>query len=65
MDDASTDDSASVARGFGVQQILLPQREGPAVARNTGARQASGDVILFLDADVCVHPDTVVRIATG
>ncbi len=31
-------------------------------ARNTGARQASGDVLVFVDADVEVHPDALRRI---
>ena len=34
----------------------------PALARNAGARKASGDVLVFVDADVMVHPDAFVRI---
>ena len=30
---------------------------GPAAARNEGARRASGDVLVFVDADVLVHRD--------
>ena len=30
---------------------------GPAAARNEGARRASGDVLVFVDADVIVHRD--------
>jgi len=36
---------------------------GPAEARNAGARVASGDVLVFLDADVAVHADTLEKIA--
>ncbi len=32
------------------------------LARNTGARSATGDVLVFVDADVTVHPDAFVRI---
>lgn len=63
VDDSSTDDSADVARDFGAQVLSLsggPQ--GPAVARNQGAGQASGDALLFFDADVLVHEDTIARI---
>jgi hypothetical protein len=34
----------------------------PALARNEGVRQATGDVIVFVDADVTVHPDVFTRI---
>jgi GT2 family glycosyltransferase len=39
-----------------------PLRLGPAGARNIGARQASCDVLVFVDADVEVHQDAFVRI---
>jgi len=35
---------------------------GPGAARNAGARDASGDVLVFVDADVVVHPDAFRRI---
>jgi hypothetical protein len=35
---------------------------GPAAARNDGARAASGDVLVFVDSDVAVHPDAFTRI---
>ncbi len=63
VDDASTDDSRSIARRCGAHVITRPVRGGPAKARNLGAGLASGDVLLFLDADVCVHAGSVARIA--
>ncbi len=63
VDDGSTDDSAATARGFGAR--LLPRTggpRGPAAARNHGAETARGDVLVFLDADVAVHEDTLARI---
>ncbi len=47
------------------EEILVvdePSEAGPAEARNTGAQRASGDVLVFVDADVLVHPDAFVRI---
>jgi GT2 family glycosyltransferase len=35
---------------------------GPAKARNRGAMRATGDVLVFVDADVLVHPDAFTRI---
>jgi GT2 family glycosyltransferase len=35
---------------------------GPAAARNDGARRASGDVLVFVDADVLPHADAFERI---
>jgi cellulose synthase/poly-beta-1,6-N-acetylglucosamine synthase-like glycosyltransferase len=65
VDDASTDDTAAVARQFADVVVELPTRRplGPAYARNRGCDVARGEIIVFVDADVCVHPDTLRRFA--
>ena len=63
VDDGSTDGSAGVAEGHGCRVIRLPASGGPAAARNLGARQATGEILFFIDADVCVQPDSVGRVA--
>jgi len=52
VDDGSVDDSLSVLATFGgsIQVIVQPNR-GQAGAFNTGLRRATGEVIIFLDAD--------------
>lgn len=39
-----------------------PELAGPAAARNLGAARATGDVLVFLDADVEIRPDALARI---
>jgi GT2 family glycosyltransferase len=63
VDDGSTDDTGRIAEAFGATLIGAGPRLGPAYARNLGAGKAGGDVLFFLDADVCVKVDTLSRIA--
>jgi glycosyltransferase involved in cell wall biosynthesis len=64
VDDGSTDTSADAARNDGARVLRVPDGpQGPAVARNLGAAHARGNIVLFLDADVVVHRDTVEKIA--
>ncbi|MDP1545342.1 MAG: glycosyltransferase [Anaerolineales bacterium] len=55
VDDGSQDQTAQVARAYGVQLLEQPH-QGPAVARNLGIHQASGDIILLTDADCEPEP---------
>ena len=48
-----------MARQHGATVITTPGPAGPAKARNVGARAAIGDLLLFVDADVVVEPNTV------
>src|SRR5450755_3980206 len=61
VDDGSTDDSAASALAAGATLLRLPSPRGPAAARNLGAQAAGSPLIFFLDADVAVHPETLVR----
>lgn len=42
--------------------IAVIEGNGPAGARNNGAGRATGDVLVFVDADVLPHSDAFVRI---
>jgi GT2 family glycosyltransferase len=64
VDDGSTDDSLKIAAQHGAKVRSTGGRFGPARARNIGARAASGEIVFFLDADVCVSPDTICKIVT-
>lgn len=58
-DDASTDSTAAVAESACVQLVRLPRQSGAAAARNAAAAVARGSILMFVDADVCVHPNTL------
>lgn len=60
VDDASTDQRiAEIAGRHGVQLERLDRRSGPALARNVGVLRSRGEVIVFADADVLLHPDAI------
>jgi len=61
--DGGRDESAALATAAGARVIALPAAVGPARARNVGAAAATGDVLLFVDADVVVPPGLVGRVA--
>jgi glycosyltransferase involved in cell wall biosynthesis len=63
VDDGSTDGSAALAESFSVRILKVQGRKGPAHARNLASQAAVGDILLFIDADVCIEPGTLSRIA--
>ena len=52
-----------IAEQFGATLIRAEIRKGGAAARNRAARAATGNRLAFFDADVALHPDTMVRLA--
>jgi mycofactocin system glycosyltransferase len=56
VDDASSDETAAVAREAGADVVVHDECLGPAAARNSGLARVQTDLVAFIDAD-CV-PDT-------
>ncbi len=55
IDNNSTDNTASMIKEYPQVVYLKEEKQGAAFARNTGIRYASGDILVFLDADTTVH----------
>jgi GT2 family glycosyltransferase len=60
--DGDSDGSWRVAEEFGAQVLRIPTRQGPAHARNLGARAAKGDILFFFDADVAIPKNAMGRV---
>ena len=63
IDDASADATAAIARRHGARVVSSARPAGAGRSRNLGAASCYGDVVVFVDADVCVAPDALDRIA--
>jgi GT2 family glycosyltransferase len=63
--DGDTDGSWQVAKDSGAQVLRFPLAGGPARARNFGAVKARGEILLFIDADVAIRPETIGQVITA
>lgn len=61
VDDGSADRTLEIARSFNVWTLRQDHR-GPGLARNLGAAHASGEILVFLDADMSFAPDFLERL---
>jgi glycosyltransferase involved in cell wall biosynthesis len=57
VDDGSTDNTASVVAHYSGIRLISQANAGPAAARNRGASEARGTLILFTDDDCVPMPD--------
>jgi len=62
VDDGSTDGTAERARGAGARVVRHPYNKGNGAAVKTGVREATGDVVLLMDADGQHDPADAQRI---
>jgi glycosyltransferase involved in cell wall biosynthesis len=61
--DAPVDDCRALAERFGARVLILPGPRGPGVTRNRAAACATGDVLIFVDADVVVAPEALTQVS--
>jgi glycosyltransferase involved in cell wall biosynthesis len=62
VDNASTDRTAEIAIASGARVVRVPEHNIARV-RNAGAAAASGDVLMFLDADTLIPQTLLNRVA--
>jgi len=59
VDDCSGDSSVDIIETFPVRLIRLDRHRGASTARNTGARNSTGQVLFFMDADCLLQQETI------
>ena len=65
VDDGSTDDTRqTIENGYVGRNVVYVYQANArqGAARNTGQARATGDLLLFLDADDCLHPHALDRL---
>lgn len=59
VDDASTDGSVDVLDELPVTLLQHEHNRGPSAARNTALNAATGDIVLYIDADAYAEPNLI------
>jgi glycosyltransferase involved in cell wall biosynthesis len=59
VDDGSTDNTAKIVSSLGVKLLRHPYNKGNGAAIKTGLRAATGDIVLFMDADGQHQPEDI------
>ncbi len=62
MNDGSDDDTAEVCKAFNVKMVSHPYRMGNGAAIKAGARIATGEILVFMDADGQHDPEDISRL---
>ncbi len=63
VDDGSTEPIEPIVIEHGFTYMRIDGPSGPAQARNRGVAVVGGQYVVFIDADVVVHDDTLARFA--
>lgn len=62
VNDGSVDDTREICLRYGIKVVTHPYSMGNGAAVKSGARAATGDVIVFMDADGQHDPDDISRL---
>jgi glycosyltransferase involved in cell wall biosynthesis len=62
VDDGSTDETSHIVRANGAVLVQHPVNMGKGIAMASGITKATGDVIVFMDADLQHRPEDIERL---
>lgn len=62
VDDHSSDGTAGIARRHGCRLLTATDGHGANSARNLGAREATGQILVFMDADIIIGRETILAV---
>lgn len=62
IDDGSTDHTSEIAQQYDANVVQHPRSLGNGAAIKSGARAATGDILVFMDADGQHQPEDIVRL---
>ncbi|GEM_PF-516010 len=65
VDNNSSDETAAIVARYPVRLLHEHSRQSSYAARNTGWRQARGELVAFTDADCVADPEWLARLAEG
>lgn len=62
VNDGSTDNSSEIIAEYGFKEIKHPYSKGNGASIKSGARAATGDILVFMDGDGQHNPDDIHRL---
>ncbi|USS40721.1 glycosyltransferase family 2 protein [Thermococcus aggregans] len=62
VDDGSEDNTSEVAKNHGAEVIRLKENQGKGTAMREGIKKASGDIVVFIDADGQHNPEEIEKL---
>ena len=65
VDDCSWDSSISIIEKYPCRLIRLSEHGGASKARNTGAKNSTGEVLFFIDGDCLLQSDSLAKAAAA